>query len=99
MNNSYIIRILNESALQAKHSFDMEELRFVEANNRTYEVGEFNEFKRDLLEAGLFFMRSTRNCHALSPARGPAQLHLACRPAPRFTPLTRQQAAMPGKAP
>jgi hypothetical protein len=52
MNNSYIIRILNESALQAKHSFDMDELRFVEANNRTYEPGEFNEFKRDLLEAG-----------------------------------------------
>ena len=52
MNNSYIIRILNESALNAKHDFDMEVLRFVEANNRTYNLDEFIEFKRDLLEAG-----------------------------------------------
>lgn len=52
MNNSYIIRILNESALNAKHDFDMEVLRFVEANNRAYDPDEFSEFKRDLLEAG-----------------------------------------------
>ena len=52
MNNSHILRILNESALNAKHDLDVEALRFVEANNRTYNRSEFIEFKRDLLEAG-----------------------------------------------
>ncbi len=63
MNNSTIIRILNESALNAKHDFDMEVLRFVEANNRAYDPDEFSEFKRDLLEAGskirMLFMEYT----------------------------------------
>jgi len=34
-----------------EHSFDAETLRFVEVNNRTYTQEEFDEFKRDLLEA------------------------------------------------
>ncbi|MDH4092046.1 MAG: ABC transporter ATP-binding protein/permease [Cyclobacteriaceae bacterium] len=52
MNNNHVLRILNESALNAKHDFDVEALRFVEANNRSYGENEFIEFKRDLLEAG-----------------------------------------------
>ncbi|MEO5978389.1 MAG: ATP-binding cassette domain-containing protein [Chryseolinea sp.] len=52
MNNDHIIRILRESSLSLNHSFDAENLRFVEINNRTYDLMEFAEFKRDLLEAG-----------------------------------------------
>jgi ABC-type bacteriocin/lantibiotic exporter with double-glycine peptidase domain len=52
MNNNYIIRLLHEAALFAKHDFDAEELRLVEMNSRTYDITEFNEFKRDLAEAG-----------------------------------------------
>ncbi|WP_276373909.1 ABC transporter ATP-binding protein [Chryseolinea sp. H1M3-3] len=52
MNNNIIVRILNECALAAKHHFDSSVLRFVDANKRSYELSEFNEFKRDLIEAG-----------------------------------------------
>jgi len=52
MNNKDIIRILNETALAVQHDFDSTALRFVDANNRAYELSEFTEFKRDLLEAG-----------------------------------------------
>lgn len=52
MNNNLIVRILNECALSAKHDFDATVLKFVDANKRTYELSEFNEFKRDLIEAG-----------------------------------------------
>lgn len=51
LSNDHIIRILRESSLLLSHSFDSENLRFVEANNRTYGLEEFMEFKRDLLEA------------------------------------------------
>lgn len=52
MNNNIIVRILNECALAAKHDFDATVLKFVDANKRTYELTEFNEFKRDFIEAG-----------------------------------------------
>ena len=52
MNNNIIVRILNECALATKHDFDASVLRFVDANKRSYELPEFNEFKRDLIEAG-----------------------------------------------
>lgn len=52
MNNSHIIRILNESALVARHDFDASVLKFTEANRRIYDLSEFAEFKRDLIEAG-----------------------------------------------
>ncbi|MBL7843919.1 MAG: ATP-binding cassette domain-containing protein [Cyclobacteriaceae bacterium] len=51
LSNDHTIRILRESSLLLEHSFDAETLRFVEANNRTYSLDEFTEFKRDLLEA------------------------------------------------
>ena len=52
MNNDQIIRILREASLSMNHDFDATNLRFVEINNRSYDVKEFPEFKRDLLEAG-----------------------------------------------
>ncbi len=51
LSNDHIIRILRESSLVLEHNFDAETLRFVEVNNRTYTLEEFDEFKRDLLEA------------------------------------------------
>ena len=52
MNNDHIIRILREAALSLKHEFDAANLHFVEINKRSYDISEFPEFKRDLLEAG-----------------------------------------------
>lgn len=52
MNNSHIIRIINESALSSRHDFDATVLNFVDANKRSYSLAEFPEFKRDLTEAG-----------------------------------------------
>lgn len=52
MTNYQIIRILRESSLIMRHEFDSATLRFVEINNRSYTDNEFQEFKRDLLEAG-----------------------------------------------
>lgn len=52
LTNEHIIRILRESSLHLDHPYDAYGLRFVEANNRTYAAHEFDEFKRDLLEAG-----------------------------------------------
>ena len=52
MTNRDIVRILHESALASKHDFDGSVLKFVEANKRDYEISEFPEFKRDLIEAG-----------------------------------------------
>ena len=52
MNNDHIIRILREASLTLKHEFDAASLRFVDINKRDYEIDEFPEFKRDLLEAG-----------------------------------------------
>ena len=51
LSNNHIRRILRESSLVLEHTFDAETLRFVEVNNRTYTWEEFDEFKRDLLEA------------------------------------------------
>lgn len=52
MTNNDIVRILNESALASDHDFDGSVLKFVDANKREYELSEFPEFKRDLIEAG-----------------------------------------------
>lgn len=52
MTNRDIVRILHESALASNHDFDGSVLRFVEANRRDYDLAEFPEFKRDLIEAG-----------------------------------------------
>jgi ABC-type bacteriocin/lantibiotic exporter with double-glycine peptidase domain len=52
LTNEHIIRILRESSLHLEHQYDAYSLRFVETNNRTYSADEFDEFKRDLLEAG-----------------------------------------------
>lgn len=52
MNNLSIIRILREGGLILNHEFDNSALRFVEINNRSYNRGEFLEFKTDLIEAG-----------------------------------------------
>lgn len=52
MNNSQIIRIIREAALNLKHDYNSQGLRFTDMNNRSYSMDEFDEFKRDLLEAG-----------------------------------------------
>jgi ABC-type bacteriocin/lantibiotic exporter with double-glycine peptidase domain len=52
LTNEHIIRILRESSLHLEHQYNAYSLRFVEINNRTYSGDEFDEFKRDLLEAG-----------------------------------------------
>lgn len=52
LNNHHIVRILREAALQLKHTYNADNLHFVEVNNRTYTAEEFSEFKRDLFEAG-----------------------------------------------
>lgn len=63
MTNRDIVRILHESALSSNHDFDGSVLKFVEANKRDYEISEFPEFKRDLIEAGskvrMLFMEYT----------------------------------------
>lgn len=63
MTNSDIVRILNESALASNHDFDGSVLKSVDANRREYELSEFAEFKRDLIEAGskvrMLFMEYT----------------------------------------
>lgn len=52
LNNHHIVRLLREAALLLKHSYKADNLQFVEINNRTYTIDEFDEFKRDLFEAG-----------------------------------------------
>ncbi|HEY0741563.1 MAG TPA: ATP-binding cassette domain-containing protein [Chryseosolibacter sp.] len=52
MNNYSIIGILREAALILKHEFDPSALRFVEINNRGYDLDDFMEFKADLIDAG-----------------------------------------------
>lgn len=52
LNNHHIVRILREVALLLKHSYNAENLQFIEINNRDYNIHEFEEFKRDLFEAG-----------------------------------------------
>lgn len=52
MNNHHIVRILREAALLLNHSYRADNLQFVEVNNRSYSLHEFDEFKRDLFEAG-----------------------------------------------
>lgn len=52
LSNEHIIRTLRESAILLHHSVDANDMRFVEVNNRQYTDLEFDEFKRDLLEAG-----------------------------------------------
>jgi ABC-type bacteriocin/lantibiotic exporter with double-glycine peptidase domain len=52
LNNDQIHRCLREVALAMKHSFNLEDIRHVEANQRSYAEDELAEFKRDLTEAG-----------------------------------------------
>lgn len=52
LNNDQLVRILRESALLMKHDFNPMDLRFAEVNKRSYNEEEFQEFKRDLVEAG-----------------------------------------------
>ncbi|MBI3218988.1 MAG: ATP-binding cassette domain-containing protein [Bacteroidetes bacterium] len=52
LNNDQIHRCLREVAVATHHSFNLEDLRHVEANQRWYNNDEFVEFKRDLTEAG-----------------------------------------------
>lgn len=52
MNNYSIIGILREAALILRHEFDPSALRFVEINNRGYDLDDFMEFKADLIDAG-----------------------------------------------
>ena len=63
MTNRDIVRILHESALASSHDFDGSVLKFVDANRRDYDISEFSEFKRDLIEAGskvrMLFMEYT----------------------------------------
>ncbi len=52
MTNKHIVRILRESGLLLQHDFDAETLQSIRINNREYTVGEFKEFKSDLIETG-----------------------------------------------
>ncbi len=52
LSNTHIYKILREVALAVKHDFNLEDIRHVESNQRTYTDFELAEFKRDLIEAG-----------------------------------------------
>jgi ABC-type bacteriocin/lantibiotic exporter with double-glycine peptidase domain len=52
LNNSQIHQCLREVALAMKHSFSLEDIQHVEANQRIYTEDEVAEFTRDLSEAG-----------------------------------------------
>ncbi|HMP99219.1 MAG TPA: ABC transporter ATP-binding protein [Cyclobacteriaceae bacterium] len=52
MNNHQIIKIIEEASSLLNHKFNHVELDLVEINSREYSKSNFQEFKRDLLEAG-----------------------------------------------
>lgn len=52
LTNNQIHRCLREVALAMKHSFSLEDIQHVEANQRSYTEDEVAEFTRDLSEAG-----------------------------------------------
>jgi ABC-type bacteriocin/lantibiotic exporter with double-glycine peptidase domain len=52
LNNNQIVRCIREVAIAMKHSFNLQDIQHVEANQRIYSDDEFIEFKRDLTEAG-----------------------------------------------
>ena len=52
LTNDQIIRTLREIAILTKHEFELEEIHHVEINQRSYQLDELPEFKRDLVEAG-----------------------------------------------
>ncbi len=52
LTNTQIHHCLREVALVMKHSFSLEDIRHVEANQRLYAEDELMEFNRDLTEAG-----------------------------------------------
>ncbi|MFM7487094.1 MAG: ABC transporter transmembrane domain-containing protein, partial [Cytophagales bacterium] len=62
LTNNQILQILREVALALKHSFNLEDIRNIEANQRVYAEDEVAEFTRDLTEAGnkirLLFMEN-----------------------------------------
>ncbi len=52
LTNRIISKILHESALALNQQINGEDLQQLEFNNRDYRKDEFEEFKRDLMEAG-----------------------------------------------
>jgi ABC-type bacteriocin/lantibiotic exporter with double-glycine peptidase domain len=52
MTNNTILNIIREVSLIQSHEFDAGMLESIAINNRKYEKIEFDEFKRDLIEAG-----------------------------------------------
>lgn len=97
MNNSYIIRLLNEAALLSRHDMEPEALRYVEANKRTYDYTEFIEFKRDLIEAGskvrMIFMEYSLKADMLEAFldKEKGQMLLFQRTGDRFYPVLIQK--------
>ena len=51
MTSNDIIRILEETSIYLKAGFDQEQLRMVRLNQRSYELDDIDEFKRDLIES------------------------------------------------
>lgn len=52
LSNDQIVRCLREVAFKLNHDYSSEDLRAVEANQRTYSEIDLSEFNRDLIEAG-----------------------------------------------
>lgn len=52
MNNHQLIKIIEEASSLLKHKFNRIDLDLVEINSKEYTKSEFQDFKRDLLEAG-----------------------------------------------
>jgi ABC-type bacteriocin/lantibiotic exporter with double-glycine peptidase domain len=51
MTTADIIRILKETSIYLKEGFDEDQLKVVRFNQRTYDLGDLDEFKRDLIDA------------------------------------------------
>ena len=52
LTNLSVIKVLREVGLLVKHQINLQELKHVELNLRSYSKEELGEFKRDLMEAG-----------------------------------------------
>lgn len=52
LTNHSIVKIIREIGLHQKHDINLNELKQVEMNHRSYSKNELMEFKRDLVEAG-----------------------------------------------
>jgi ABC-type bacteriocin/lantibiotic exporter with double-glycine peptidase domain len=51
LTNIHIVRIIREAALKMNHDLNVHDLQSVEVNKRSYDLEEWSEFKRDLIEA------------------------------------------------